>query len=81
MIPSQPPSHDDLAGLRELPGEEPPALVRERVRRRALAELAAAASRAPGQRALARLALPSALAATVVVYLSWAFAAAGALYR
>jgi len=77
---SEPPP-PELAALRELQVEEPRALVRERVRRRALAALASSSSRGPGQRLLVRFAMPSALAATVVVYLAWAFTAAGALYR
>jgi hypothetical protein len=73
-----------LAELRELPGEEPPAELAARVRRRARAELEAAA--APSwtgfaARAWTRVALPAALAVTVVGYLSWAIGMANALYR
>jgi hypothetical protein len=70
--------------LRLLAPIEPPAALESRVRRVAGGELALA--RGPRWRVMAlrwwtRMALPAAIAITVVGYLHWALRAASALYR
>jgi hypothetical protein len=70
--------------LRNLPPGEPSAALDARVRRAARAELAAAtgpAWLAAATRLWNGVALPAAVAVTVVGYLHWAFVAANALYR
>jgi hypothetical protein len=75
---------DDVKALQALPPVEPPAHLRDAVRRRAHADLQVAAAGgwlAVATRAWTRVGLPAALAVTVVGYLSWAVTSASALYR
>jgi truncated hemoglobin YjbI len=76
--------NDDLRALRELGPIEPPRELGHRVRRHGRAEIEAASAGSwltLATRAWTRVGLPVALAATVVVYLSWAVTSASALYR
>ncbi len=74
-------SDDLLRALRELPAEAPPPALDARVLRRAHDELRRQQALSWAAMAWTRVALPAALAATVVGYLNWAIGTASALYR
>ncbi len=84
MTTEERPDDDELKALRALAPVEPPAALREGVRRRALSDLQVAAAGgwlAVATQAWTRVGLPAALAVTVIGYLSWAVTSASALYR
>jgi hypothetical protein len=72
---------DDLRALRQLPAPEPPPALDARVRRRAHEELRRQAAVSWLTLAWTRVALPAALAVTVLGYLRWAITAASSLYN